>query len=107
MSKSIRTAAWLPADRNVSVPRWYQALRFPEHWSVSPLPLWEAGRREGAEPARTVPTRRMDQALQALAPGLIVLPRSYRDPNGIPHWLLVPEDAEGLSDTAFRALWNA
>lgn len=104
MSDTIRPAAWLPTDRDASIPVRYRALRFPEHWPVSPLPLFQAARGESAQ---RVPIRRMDQALQALAPGLIVLPRDYRDPDAAPHWLLVPEDGEELSSTAFKTLRNA
>ncbi|RKS78732.1 uncharacterized protein DUF3893 [Actinomadura pelletieri DSM 43383] len=104
MFDTIRPAAWLPTDRDVSVPVRYRALRFPEHWPVSPLPLFRAARGESAQ---RVPTKRMDQALQALAPGLIVLPRNHGAPDAAPYWLLVPEDGEELSDTAFRTLQNA
>jgi hypothetical protein len=80
----------------------YLALPFPEQARESLLHLCNYGRKEGAEPFRTVPTRRLDGALQALAPDLIVRPRPRTPvepdadfwlyaPAGLPHPL--PEQA--------------
>ncbi|MEV6194148.1 DUF3962 domain-containing protein [Streptomyces sp. NPDC051920] len=103
---SIRTASSLPVSRDASATGRYRALPFPEQWRGPLLALCGAGRDK---PLETVPTFRMDQVIQALAPDVLVRPRPsrYRD-EGPDFWLYAPEDIPApLPDTAFRALVGA
>jgi hypothetical protein len=103
---SIRTASLLPVSRDASVTGRYRALPFPEQWRGPLLALCGAGRDK---PLETVPTFRMDQVIQALAPDVLVRPRPsrYRG-EGPDFWLYAPEDIpDPLPDTAFRALVGA
>ncbi|PZT69623.1 hypothetical protein DN402_24635 [Streptomyces sp. SW4] len=72
---SIRTAAARPVSSNASVVERYRALPFPEEWTGALLALCNAGRDK---PLETVPTFRMDQVVQALAPDILVRPRPNR-----------------------------
>jgi pPIWI_RE module N-terminal domain/RNaseH domain of pPIWI_RE/MID domain of pPIWI_RE len=100
---SIRTASWLPASRDTSVTVRYRALPFPEQWRSALLQLCNAGRDK---PLETVPTFRMDQVIQALAPDVIVRPRpSWHQSDDQDFWLYAPETISNpLPDSAFRAL---
>lgn len=100
----VRTAAWLPASADTSLTARYQALSFPEQWRDVMLDLYNAGRPDNMEPHRTVPTHRMDQVLQTLAPDYLVLGRGPSHGGAPGHWLLLPEGSEPLPEAAFRAL---
>ncbi|MFF9677307.1 pPIWI_RE module domain-containing protein [Streptomyces eurythermus] len=100
---SIRTAAALPVSLDASVVERYRALPFPEQWTEALLDLCNAGREK---PLETVPTFRMDQVVQALAPDVLVRPRPnrYRG-EGQDFWLYAPEDVpDPLPDPALRGL---
>ncbi|MCC3766830.1 pPIWI_RE module domain-containing protein [Streptomyces sp. UNOC14_S4] len=89
----IRTASWVPVNRNASVTARYRVLPFPEKWRDAILTLCNEGLDPGAEPWRTVPTRRLEQVFQAFAPDILVMPRPFHDRGGEPaHWLYVAED---------------
>ncbi|MEV5409598.1 DUF3962 domain-containing protein [Thermopolyspora sp. NPDC052614] len=102
----IRTASWLPVSPEAGHAARYRALPFPEEWREAILTLCNAGRAEGAEPYRTVPTHRFEQVLQAFAPDVLVMPRPPRQYDGGPaHWLYVPEDVpDPLPPAVFRPL---
>ena len=100
----IRTAAWLPSSPDASIVARYHALPFPEQWRDALLDLCNTGRSEDAEPYRTVPTHRMEQVLQAVAPDHLALPRPATSQDEPAYWLYVPDDAPLLPDPAFRAL---
>jgi hypothetical protein len=69
----------------------YLALPFPEQARAALLDLCNHGRKEGSETFRTVPTRRLDGALQALAPDLVVRPRPKTPVEpGSDYWLYAP-----------------
>ncbi|QUW94417.1 DUF3962 domain-containing protein [Streptomyces sp. V17-9] len=92
--RTVRTAAWLPKSVETSLTARYRALPFPEQWRDAILTLCNADRDPEAEPYRTVPTRRLEQVLQAFAPDILVMPRPFHDRGGEPaRWLYVPEDA--------------
>ncbi len=103
----VRTAAWLPSSPDASIVARYHALPFPEQWRDALLDLCNTGRSEDAEPYRTVPTHRMEQVLQAVAPDHLALPRPATSQDEPAYWLYVPDDAPLLPDPAFRALRNA
>src|SRR4051794_645152 len=103
----MRTAAWLPDSTDTSVLAGYQALSFPEQWRDVLLELCNHRRPEGAEPYRTVPTHRMEQVLQTLAPEYLVLPRPAPRQDEPGHWLLLPEGVSPLPEPTFRALRDA
>lgn len=107
--QTIRTASWTPTSSEASLTARYRALPFPEEWREALLDLCNIGRPPQTEPYRTVPTWRLDQVLQALAPDLLVRPRpaqhlgEERD-----FWLYAPaEAADPLPGPAFRALLAA
>lgn len=102
----IRTASWLPVSRDTSMMGRYRALPFPEQWRGRLLQLCNAGRDK---PLETVPTFRMDQVIQALAPDVLVRPRPSRQQGeGPDFWLYAPEDIpDPLPPEAFRALVGA
>ncbi|MFJ4097343.1 pPIWI_RE module domain-containing protein [Kitasatospora sp. NPDC089913] len=107
--RTIRTAAWAPVSPEASLTANYRALPFPEQWYGALLDLCNSGRPPKAEPYRTVPTWRLDQVLQALAPDLIVRPRPAQH-KGEPadFWLYAPAGAtDPLPGPAFRALLSA
>ncbi len=85
---SIRTAAARPVSSDASVVERYRALPFPEEWTGALLALCNAGRDK---PLETVPTFRMDQVVQALAPDVLVRPRPNRHRGeGRDFWLYAP-----------------
>ncbi|TLS47331.1 DUF3893 domain-containing protein [Streptomyces montanus] len=84
----IRTASWLPVSRDVSATGRYRALTFPEQWHGPLLALCNEGRRK---PLETVPTFRMDQVVQTLAPDVLVRPRPRRGEHP-DFWLYAPSD---------------
>ncbi len=103
---SIRTASWLPVSRDASLTERYRALPFPEQWRGPLLALCNAGRDK---PLETVPTFRMDQVIQTLAPDVLVRPRpsTHRGENP-DFWLYAPQDIpDPLPAGAFRALVGA
>jgi hypothetical protein len=104
-----RTAAWQPATPDASLVASYRVLPFPEQWRDAMLELCNAGRPPSAEPYRTVPTYRIEQVLQALAPDLVVMPRPRGERESDTHfWLYAPaEQPHPLPPPAFRALTNA
>ncbi|MEU2625902.1 DUF3962 domain-containing protein [Kitasatospora sp. NPDC007106] len=104
--RTIRTAAWTPISAEASLTARYRALSFPEQWRDALLALCNAGRPASSKPLRTVPTFRMDQALQALTPDLIVRPRSTRNSDDTSEfWLYKPEELpDPLPGPAFRGL---
>ncbi|WP_435614530.1 pPIWI_RE module domain-containing protein [Streptomyces coelicoflavus] len=93
--RTVRTAAWLPADAGTTLTAGYRALPFPEQWRDAVLALCNAGRDPQAEQYRTVPTRRLEQVLQAFAPDVLVLPRPpFHEQGEEPErWLYVADDA--------------
>lgn len=98
---SIRTAAAVPVSVEASVVERYRALPFPEEWTSALLALCNAGREK---PLETVPTFRMDQVVQALAPDVLVRPRPRRG-DGTDFWLYAPEDIpDPLPDLALKGL---
>ncbi|MGJ5897347.1 pPIWI_RE module domain-containing protein [Streptomyces niveiscabiei] len=98
---SIRTAAAVPVSADASVVERYRALPFPEEWTGALLNLCNAGRQK---PLETVPTFRMDQVVQALAPDVLVRPRPRRE-DGTDFWLYAPEDVpDPLPDLALKGL---
>ena len=103
---SIRTSSSLPVSQEATVPGRYRARPFPEQWHAPLLALCNAGRDK---PLETVPTFRVDQVIQALAPDVLVRPRPSRyQEEGPDFWLYAPEDIpDPLPDTAFRALVGA
>ncbi|WP_262701882.1 MULTISPECIES: pPIWI_RE module domain-containing protein [Streptomyces] len=102
---AIRTASWLPT-LDASVTARYRALPFPEQWRGPLLALCNEGREK---PLETVPTFRMDQVLQSLAPDLLVRPRPARHRGeGPDFWLYAPEGvSDPLPPAAFRGLLGA
>ncbi|GAA2109586.1 pPIWI_RE module domain-containing protein [Streptomyces synnematoformans] len=106
--RSVRAAAWLPTSADSSYTAPYRILPFPEEWHAPLLELCNTGRHESAEPYRTVPTWRMDQVLQALAPDILVRPRTHPRPaGGQDFWLCVPAELpDPLPAPAFRSLLN-
>ncbi|MFI6434131.1 pPIWI_RE module domain-containing protein [Streptomyces sp. NPDC050759] len=100
---SIRTAAARPVSSESSVVGRYRALPFPEQWTPALLTLCNAGRDK---PLETVPTFRMDQVVQALAPDVLVRPRPNRHRGeGPDFWLYAPEDIpDPLPDAALKGL---
>ncbi len=94
-------AARLP---DASLTARYRALPFPEQWWDVMLDLCNTGRPDAAEPYRTVPTYRMDQVLQTLAPDHLVLGRPFSGRGETGYWLLVPEGTAPLPESTFRAL---
>ncbi|PWG12314.1 DUF3893 domain-containing protein [Streptomyces sp. V2] len=91
--RNAETASWIPLDRDASHTARYRVLPFPEQWRDAVLALCDAGLAEGAEPWRTVPTRRLEQVLQAFAPDVLVMPRPFHDRGDEPaRWLYVAED---------------
>ncbi|WP_075738454.1 pPIWI_RE module domain-containing protein [Streptomyces acidiscabies] len=91
--RNAETASWTPLDRDTSHIARYRVLPFPEQWRDAILALCNAGLAEGAEPWRTVPTRRLEQVLQAFAPDVLVMPRPFHDRGDEPaRWLYVAED---------------
>jgi hypothetical protein len=103
---SIRTAAARPASADASAVERYRALPFPEEWTGALLALCNAGREK---PLETVPTLRMDQVVQALAPDVLVRPRPNRHRGeSRDFWLYAPEDVpDPLPDAALRGLLGA
>ncbi|MFE3769605.1 pPIWI_RE module domain-containing protein [Streptomyces sp. NPDC059122] len=92
--RHVQTASWVPTDRDASVTAHYRVLPFPEEWRDAILTLCNAGLGPDAEPWRTVPTRRLEQVLQAFAPDVLVMPRPFHDRDGEPaRWLYVAESA--------------
>lgn len=105
--RAIGTAAWLPSSAGATIIASYQALPFPEHWREALLRLCNAG-REDKEPYYTVPTRRIEQVMQALLPDIMVLPRlRQKDRRPQTPWLLIPEGGELPTDAIFWPLINA
>ncbi|MGW5762173.1 pPIWI_RE module domain-containing protein [Streptomyces tendae] len=104
--ESIRTAAARPVSVDASVVERYRALPFPEQWTGALLTLCNAGREK---PLETVPTFRMDQVVQALAPDVLVRPRpNLRRGEERDHWLYVPEAVpDPLPDAALTGLLGA
>ncbi|MER7845122.1 DUF3962 domain-containing protein [Kitasatospora sp. NPDC096077] len=104
--RTIRTAAWTPLSPETSLTAGYRALPFPEEWREALLDLCNAGRSPQAEPYRTVPTWRLDQVLQALAPDVLVRPRPSHHKDETPDfWLYAPAElADPLPGPALRAL---
>ncbi|WP_436778209.1 pPIWI_RE module domain-containing protein [Yinghuangia sp. YIM S09857] len=104
-----QTAVWRPVDPEASVVASYSVLPFPEQWRDAMLDLCNAGRPPSADPYRTVPTYRIEQVLQAVAPDLTVMPRprGNTDDDGA-FWLCVPaEQPHPLPPAPFQALLNA
>jgi hypothetical protein len=102
----IRTASAHPASPDASLVARYRAMPFPEQWRGPLLALCNAGRDR---PLETVPTFRMDQVLQTLAPDLLVRPRpsAYRD-EAPDFWLYAPEGVrDPLPDAALQGLLDA
>ncbi|MFF2119391.1 pPIWI_RE module domain-containing protein [Kitasatospora sp. NPDC058184] len=93
--RAVHTTAWAPRDTEVSHIARYRALPFPEEWRDAILDLCNAGRGVDAEPWRTVPTRRLEQVLQAYAPDVLAMPRPFHDrAEGTPaRWLYAVEDS--------------
>ncbi|MFF2656291.1 pPIWI_RE module domain-containing protein [Kitasatospora sp. NPDC058032] len=93
--RTVHTAAWVPRDTDSSHRLRYRALPFPEEWREAILALCNAGRGPEAEPWRTVPTRRLEQVLQAYAPDVLVMPRPFHErAEGAPaRWLYALEDS--------------
>lgn len=107
--QQIRTGAWLPTDPDTCHTAPYLALPFPEEWRDTLLNLCNAGRRPGSEPYRTVPTYRFEQALQAFAPDVLVMPRPFhqRAEDEPARWLYAPEGTpDPLPPDALRTLVN-
>ncbi|MFE2269838.1 pPIWI_RE module domain-containing protein [Streptomyces lavendulae] len=104
--ESIRTAAARPLSTEVSAVERYRALPFPEEWTDALLTLCNTGRDK---PLETVPTFRMDQVVQALAPDVLVRPRPNRARgDSRDFWLYVPEDVpDPLPDAALKGLFGA
>ncbi|WP_338932296.1 DUF3962 domain-containing protein [Streptomyces netropsis] len=101
---SIRTASWLPVSPDASVTGQYRALPFPEHWHGPLLALCNEDRRK---PLETIPTFRMDQVVQALAPDVLVRPRPRRGENA-DFWLYAPADIpDPLPPVALQGLIGA
>ncbi|MET8980499.1 DUF3962 domain-containing protein [Streptomyces sp. NPDC004539] len=103
---SIRTAAAVPVSADASFVERYRALPFPEEWTGALLALCNAGREK---PLQTVPTFRMDQVVQALAPDVLVRPRPNRHRGDCTDfWLYAPEDVpDPLPDMALKGLLGA
>ncbi|RKN08191.1 pPIWI_RE module domain-containing protein [Streptomyces radicis] len=103
---AIRTAAVRPVSFESSVVERYRALPFPEQWTGALLALCNAGRDK---PLETVPTFRMDQVVQALAPDVLVRPRPNRHRGeGSDFWLYAPEGIpDPLPDAALKGLLGA
>ncbi|MET9465510.1 DUF3962 domain-containing protein [Streptomyces sp. NPDC006544] len=103
---AIRIASWLPSTPDASVVARYRALAFPEAWRGPLLALCNAGREKQWE---TVPTFRMDQVLQTLAPDLLVRPRpSGHRGEGPDFWLYAPEGVpDPLPPGALQGLLGA
>ncbi|MFJ6579537.1 pPIWI_RE module domain-containing protein [Streptomyces sp. NPDC091368] len=103
---SIHTAAARPVSIEASAVERYRALPFPEEWTSALLTLCNAGRDK---PLETVPTFRMDQVVQALAPDVLVRPRPNRARgDSRDFWLYVPEDVpDPLPDAALKGLFGA
>ncbi|UNO39417.1 DUF3962 domain-containing protein [Streptomyces sp. MST-110588] len=104
--ESVRTAAWLPLDTDASAVGRYRVMPFPEQWRGRLLDLCSAGRDK---PAEYVPTFRMDQVVQALAPDVLVRPRPSAYLGESPDfWFYVPEDVpDPLPAPALRTLVKA
>lgn len=92
--QNVCTASWLPGGRDASVIGRYRALAFPEQWRDCVLELCNAGRDEDAEPWRTAPTRALEQAIQAYAPDVLVMPRPFgaRTEGDPARWLYADAD---------------
>ncbi|MEU1516871.1 DUF3962 domain-containing protein [Streptomyces sp. NPDC005811] len=103
---SIRTAAARPVSAESSVVERYRALPFPEEWTGALLTLCNAGREK---PLESVPTFRMDQVVQTLAPDVLVRPRPNRHRGeDRDFWLYAPEDVpDPLPDMALKGLLGA
>lgn len=104
--EKIRTASWLPTGPDTSAVGRYRALPFPEEWRGTLLSLCNEGREK---PLETVPTFRMDQVLQTLAPDLLVRPRPSRYAGAAPDfWLYAPSELpHPLPPAAFQGLLGA
>ncbi|KUL47634.1 hypothetical protein ADL28_32015 [Streptomyces violaceusniger] len=102
----IRTASARPASPDASLVARYRAMPFPEQWRGPLLTLCNAGRDK---PLETVPTFRMDQVLQTLAPDLLVRPRPSAFRGESPdYWLYAPEGVrDPLPDAALQGLLDA
>ncbi|MDX2817721.1 DUF3962 domain-containing protein [Streptomyces sp. PA03-5A] len=102
----IRTASWRPISAESSIVARYRALPFPEQWRGPLLALYNAGRED---PRKPIPTFRMDQVLQTLAPDLLVRPRPFgHGDQASDFWLYAPEDAaDPLPPAAFQGLLGA
>ncbi|RFU39440.1 DUF3893 domain-containing protein [Actinomadura logoneensis] len=103
----VQAAAWAPAAPDVSLTARYRALRFPETWQSAILDLCNLGRPTDAEPWRRAPTRRMELAVQALAPDLLALPRPPGATDDPGWWLCSPAETEPIPERAFQLLLNA
>ncbi|MFD7052709.1 pPIWI_RE module domain-containing protein [Streptomyces mirabilis] len=92
--QNVCTASWLPGGWDASVIGRYRALAFPEQWRDCVLELCNAGRDEDAEPWRTAPTRALEQAIQAYAPDVLVMPRPFgaRTEGDPARWLYADAD---------------
>ncbi|WP_351232247.1 DUF3962 domain-containing protein [Streptomyces sp. NPDC002133] len=91
--RHVQTASWVPVDRDAGVTSRYRVLPFPEEWRDAVLTLCNAGLGPDSEPWRTVPTRRLEQVLQAFAPDVLVMPRPFHDRGDArARWLYVAED---------------
>ncbi|MEW1642092.1 DUF3962 domain-containing protein [Streptomyces sp. NPDC091219] len=91
--RNVQTASWIPVDREASITAGYRVMPFPEQWRDAILALCNAGLEPDAEPWRMVPTRRLEQVLQAFAPDVLVMPRPFHDRGDEPAcWLYVAED---------------
>ncbi|MFD9975913.1 pPIWI_RE module domain-containing protein [Streptomyces sp. NPDC059017] len=103
---SIRTAAARPVSAEASVVERYRALPFPEEWTGALLALCNA---DPDKPRKSVPTFRMEQVVQALAPDILVRPRpNQTQGGGRDFWFYAPEDVpDPLPDTALRGLLGA
>jgi hypothetical protein len=99
----IRTAAARPLSPETSVIERYRAMPFPEEWTEALLTLCNAGRDK---PRKTVPTYRLDQVVQALAPDVLVRPRPNGSRGESPDfWLYAPENVpDPLPASALRGL---
>ncbi|MGW4321105.1 pPIWI_RE module domain-containing protein [Streptomyces sp. NPDC004684] len=102
----IRTAAARPVSAEASVVERYRALPFPEEWTGALLALCNADRDK---PLEAVPTFRMDQVVQALAPDVLVRPRpNWHSSEGRDFWLYAPEDVpDPLPEAALKGLLGA
>ncbi|SFD72837.1 pPIWI_RE module domain-containing protein [Streptomyces aidingensis] len=101
---SIRTACWLPVSREATATGQYRVLAFPEEWHGPLLALCNAGRHK---PLETIPTFRMDQVVQALAPDVLVRPRP-RHGEQPDFWLYALADApDPLPPAALDGLLSA